>query len=142
MAWDEWEQLKTAAAVRHTTQTRLGSGGGSGGLRSDKAVWGKAGTDVRELREDIAQALAKMADGQTGLGKAPGCLTAAAQREVCDSWSRYVKDVSERCDTLAELFEKVGNDQLRTDQAIKDEITKLRVQYEDSPSVGGQREGR
>ena len=105
----------------------------SGKLRSDKAAWSKAGQTVGSLPENISKALAKLEDGQKGLGKDSGCLTAAAQRDVYDSWERYVKDVSGRCGALAGLLEKTGNDQLKTDQAIKAEITELKVEYEDTP---------
>ncbi|MEU8944613.1 hypothetical protein [Streptomyces sp. NPDC048489] len=57
-------------------------------------------------------------------------------------WERYVKDASARCDARAGLFEKVGNDQRRTVEAIKAEIAELEVQYEDTPAVGGQAGGR
>ncbi|MFI6404984.1 hypothetical protein [Streptomyces sp. NPDC050548] len=155
MAWEEWKQLKATAVDRHFARMQLNSlpmdpgGGGtssadtpSGRLRSDKAAWSKAGEGVGSLSENISRALAKLADGQKGLGKDSGCLTAAAQRDVYGSWERYVKDVSGRCDALAGLLEKVGNGQVRTDEAIKAEIAELKVQYEDTPAVGGQAGGR
>ncbi|MGW4673380.1 hypothetical protein [Streptomyces sp. NPDC004324] len=83
-----------------------------------------------------------MEDDQKSLGKDSGCLSAAAQRDVHDSWERYVKDVSARCDAPAGLFEKVGNDRMRTDEAIEAEIAELEVQYEDTSAVGGQAGGR
>ncbi|MDX5565949.1 hypothetical protein PYK79_25285 [Streptomyces sp. ID05-04B] len=150
MAWAEWEQLKAAAAERHTTQMQLNqlhadqgatsSGGGGGGvlkLRSDKAAWTKAGEDVGTLREDLDKAWAKMELGQTGLVKGTGCLTAAAQQDVHDSWKRYVKGVGEVCDGLAGVLEKAGNDQLRTDEAIEAEIAKLRTDYYGDPPAYG-----
>ncbi|MGV9940682.1 hypothetical protein [Streptomyces sp. NPDC003401] len=152
MAWEEWEQLKAAAAERHTTQMQLnqmpadqgggGSGGGVGKLRSDKAVWTKAGEDVGSLREDLGKAWVKAESGQTGLGKGTGILTAVAQQGVYDSWERYVKDVSEVCDGLAGVLEKVGNDQLRIDEVIEAEITKLKVEYYENVSADGQAKGR
>ncbi|MFF2128593.1 hypothetical protein ACFVW1_25020 [Streptomyces olivochromogenes] len=156
MAWDEWEQLKTAAVERHTTQMQLnqlpadpggstsgGSSVGAGKLRSDKAAWTKAGEGVGSLREDLGKAWVKVESGQTGLEKGSGCLTAAAQQDVYDSWRRYVKDVSEVCDGLAGVLEKTGNDQLRTDEAIKAEIAKLKTKYyEDTPATGGQAKGQ
>ncbi|MET8830820.1 hypothetical protein ABZX40_35270 [Streptomyces sp. NPDC004610] len=155
MAWEEWEQLKAVATERHTTQMRLnqlpadqgsaGSGGSGGGvlrLRSDKAAWTKAGEDVRSLREDLDKTWAKMESCQTGLGKESGCLASAAQQDVYESWKRYVRDVGGVCDGLAGVLEKAGNDQLRTDEAIKGEIAGLRTDhYEDTP-VGGQAKGR
>ncbi|WP_081237601.1 hypothetical protein [Streptomyces viridosporus] len=155
MAWGEWEQLKAAAAERHTTQTQLNQlpadqggtssgdrGGGADKLRSDKAAWTKAGEGVGSLRESLSKAWVKVESGQTGLGKGPGCLTAAAQQGVYDSWKRYVKDVGEVCDGLAGVLEKAGSDQLRTDEAIEAEIAKLKTEYYEDTPVGGQAKGR
>ncbi|MFG2882325.1 hypothetical protein ACGFYV_08375 [Streptomyces sp. NPDC048297] len=154
MAWEEWEQLKATAVERQSARMQLnhvlidpggtssGGGGVPGKLRSDKAAWSTAGNDVGDLRDNAGKALTKLNDGQKGLGKDSGCLTAAAQREVHTSWERYVGDVSGRCEKLAGLLEKVGNDQLRTDEAIKAEIAKVKTEYEDTPAVGGQSRGR
>ncbi|MFI9631027.1 hypothetical protein [Streptomyces sp. NPDC052042] len=155
MAWDEWEQLKTAAVERHTTQMQLnqlptdlrgstsgGSRGGAGDLRSDKAAWTKAGEGVGSLRKTLDKAWTKAELGQTGLGKESGYLTAAAQQDVYDSWRRYVKDVGEVCDELANVLEKSGNDQLRTDEAIKAEIAKLKTEHYEDPPAGGQAKER
>ncbi|WP_406727373.1 hypothetical protein WJ438_25930 [Streptomyces sp. GD-15H] len=151
MAWEEWEQLKTAAVERQSAQMRLNqlpadqggsSTGGvhgppSGGLRSDKAAWSKAGEGVGDLRENIGKALTKLADGQTGFDKGSGCLTAVAQQGVYDSWERRAKDISELCDGLAGVLEKTGSDLLRTDEAIEAEIAKLRVGSRDASAADG-----
>ncbi|MEU7054814.1 hypothetical protein [Streptomyces sp. NPDC046197] len=87
MAWQEWEQLKAAAAERHSARMRLNQlpgdqggtsasgSGASGRLRSDKKAWSAAGEGVGELRDNIGKALKKLEDGQTGLGKGSGCTT-------------------------------------------------------------------
>ncbi|MGW5739404.1 MULTISPECIES: hypothetical protein [Streptomyces] len=142
MPWEEWEQLKTAAAERHTTgmqlnQTEPDSGGDTGTLVSNKAAWAKAGHEVGSLREGISEALGKLSEGQNDLGADTGCQTAGAQKEVHKSWERYVKSVSRRCARLAGLLEKVGNDQLKTDEAIMAEIGNLKVDYGDTPAAGG-----
>ncbi|MEU2712632.1 hypothetical protein [Streptomyces sp. NPDC007205] len=150
MAWDEWEQLKAAAAERSTGRMQIdhlaepvgGGGGVTGKLRSDKAAWSKAGADVGGLRVTISKALAKLEDAQKGLGKDAECLTAAAQHEVHTSWESYIRNVSGRCGKLSDLLEKVGNDQLRTDDAISAEIAKLKTEYKDTSAVGGQAKGR
>ncbi|MET8408002.1 hypothetical protein ABZV34_07835 [Streptomyces sp. NPDC005195] len=152
MAWDEWEQLKTAAAERHTTQMQLNqlpadpggsTPGRSGGtLRSDKGAWTKAAEGVGDLRDNTGKALTKLDDGQTGLAKGSGCLTAVAQKGVYYSWERRMKDIGELCDGLAGVLEKTGNDQLRTDEAIKAEIAKLKVHSEDTATSGGSGKGR
>ncbi|MEV1062012.1 hypothetical protein [Streptomyces sp. NPDC050263] len=142
MAWEEWEQLKSAAADQHAAQMQLNHvpsdpGGGTGTLVSNKPAWSKAGQDVGSLRQDISKAMAKLTDGQKGLGEDAGCLTAAAQKDVHDSWETYVKNVSGRCGKLSGLLEKAGNDQLKTDEAIEVEIGNLTVEYADTPAVGG-----
>ncbi|MFD9436260.1 hypothetical protein [Streptomyces sp. NPDC060002] len=142
MAWEEWEQLKSAAADQHAAQMQLNHvpldpGGGTGTLVSNKPAWSKAGQDVGSLRQDISKATAKLTDGQKGLGEDAGCLTAAAQKDVHASWETYVKNVSGRCGKLSGLLEKVGNDQLKTDEAIEVEIGNLTVEYGDTPAVGG-----
>ncbi|MBL3671078.1 hypothetical protein JL475_35115 [Streptomyces sp. M2CJ-2] len=147
MAWDEWEQLKTAAAERQSAQMQLNQlpadpGGGTGTLISNRSAWTKAGTDIGSLREDIGKATAKLKDGQTGLGKESGCLTAAAQKDVHASWETYVKNVSGRCGKLSGLLVKAGNDQRQTDESVEAEIAKLEVAYADTPAVGGQGKGR
>ena len=155
MAWEEWEELKATAVERHSTRMRLnqlpadqgGSGTSSpsapsGKLRSDKSAWSKAGEGVGDLRDNTGRALAKLEHGQTGLGQGSECLTAAAQKGVYDSWERRLKDVAELCDGLAGVLEKTGNDQLRTDEAIRAEIAKLKVHSEETPASGDSGKGR
>lgn len=143
MTWDEWEQLKAAAAERHTAQMQLNQlpadpGGGTGTLISNKSAWTKAGTDIGSLREDIGKVTGKLKDGRTGLGKESGCLTAAAQKDVHASWETYLKNVSGRCGKLSGLLVKAGHDQRQTDESVEAEIAKLEAAYADTPAVGGQ----
>ncbi|WP_406007273.1 hypothetical protein OG440_14685 [Streptomyces sp. NBC_00637] len=146
MAWEEWEQLKSAAADQRSARMQLNhvplDPGGSGTLVSNKPAWSKAGQDVGSLREDVGKAMAKLTDGQKGLGEDTGCLTATAQKDVHSSWETYVKKVSGRCGKLSGLLEKAGNDQLKTDEAIEAEIGNLKVEYADTAAVGGQDKGR
>jgi hypothetical protein len=149
MAWEEWEQLKAAAEEQQSAHMRLNQlpadqggttssgtyGPPAGKLRSDKTVWSKAGEGVGDLRDNVGKALTKLEDKQTGLDRETGCLTAAAQQSVHDSWRRRLEDVSELCDGLAGVLKKTGNDQLRTDAAIKAEIAGLRVTSDDAPTA-------
>jgi hypothetical protein len=155
MAWEEWEQLKATAVDRNSARMQLNQlpadqgGGGtssagtpSGKLRSDKKAWSAAGEGVGELRDTAGKALTKLEDSQTGLDKGSGCLTAAAQKGVYDSWERRFKDISDLCDGLAGVLEKAGNDQLRSDHSIKAGIAKLRVRSEGGSAADGSGEGR
>ncbi|MER6104184.1 hypothetical protein ABT115_18105 [Streptomyces sp. NPDC001832] len=149
MAWDEWEQLKTDAVARGSTQMQLNQypadqGGGapasaaSEDLKSDKKAWVKAGEGVKGLKDGIGKALAKLDDGQAGLGDTGGCQSAAAQKELYDSWKKYVRDVSSRCDELGGLLERSGHDLSKSDETIKEELDKLKLKYEDTETAGGQ----
>ncbi|QNP69688.1 hypothetical protein IAG44_09695 [Streptomyces roseirectus] len=139
MAWDEWEQLKGAAAER--AGTRLNSlpsdAAGSGKLVSNRPVWTKAGQDVGALREDVTKALGQLSGGQQGLGADAGCETAGAQKQVYDSWARYVKDVGGRCEKLGALLGKAGSDLQKTDDSVLIDVQNLKVAYADTSAVGG-----
>lgn len=149
MAWDEWEQLKADAAERESTSMRLNqhpvgpgggtsAGAGSEDLKSDKKAWVKAGEDTTRLDEPIATALGKLEQGQSGLGEPTGSQGAAAQKELYDSWSKYVKDVRARCKTLGGLLLSSGHDLAKTDELLKGELDAVRVSYRDTEAVGGQ----
>lgn len=156
MAWDEWEQLKTEAAGRQSPGMRIdhldgpGASGGeggatssvTGGLKSTKAAWNKAGEGVGGLREGIGKALKRLEDGQAGLGSDAGCLCTGAQNDVYDSWVRYVKSVNERCGSIKDVLEKVGHDLLGTDEAVRSALAAIDTKYADTPAVGGQSAGR
>ncbi|MFE3739337.1 hypothetical protein [Streptomyces sp. NPDC059134] len=151
MAWDEWEQAKAEVAGRQDIAMRLNqvpadpgpsASAVTGGLKSSKKAWVTAGEGVGSLRKSVTTALTELEDGQAGLGTAAGCLSAAAQKEVYDSWKTYTKSVFERCGSLQSLLERVGNDQLKTDEAVKGEIDQLKKKYADTDALGGQSKGR
>lgn len=153
MVWDEWEQVKQAAAERHEAGMRLnqlppGDGPGpstssvTGGLKSTKQAWVKAGEGIGGLREGIGKALNKLEDGQKALGDEPGCLTAGAQKDVHDSWTRYIKSVNDRCGSIREILEQVGHDLLMTDQSVWSAFQAVDTTYADTPAIGGQGAGR
>ncbi|MVO90083.1 hypothetical protein GPA10_36365 [Streptomyces sp. p1417] len=142
MAWEEWEQLKAAAIARESSRMQLNQvppepGGDGGTLVSNKAAWSRAGHDVGSFREPLAGALRALSDGQGGLGADAGCRTGAAQKDVYDSWERYVERLGKRCGRLAGLLEKAGSDQYRTDESIMTAIGNLKVAYADTPALGG-----
>ncbi|WP_225836225.1 hypothetical protein [Streptomyces sp. NK08204] len=154
MSWDEWEQLKADAAARGSTHMQLnqavadGSGGGpapgagAGRLQSDKKAWAQAGGDTNGLTDDVTKALTKLDSGQDGLGDTAGCQSAATQKELYDSWKKYVGDVSARCAELGGLLARSGTDLSMTDADVKAELDKLKLKYQDTEPVGGQASGR
>ncbi|MDQ0985487.1 hypothetical protein [Streptomyces sp. V2I9] len=153
MAWEEWERLKQDASEHQGTRMQLnqyeaGDGPGpgtssvTGGVKSTKKAWNDAGAGVGALREAIDKAVGRLQEGQTGLGAADDCLTAGAQKAVHTSWDRYVKAVGKRCGSLKEILEKTGHDLLVTDEAVTAELNRIKVEYADTPAVGGQGTGR
>ncbi|MCE3033783.1 MULTISPECIES: hypothetical protein [unclassified Streptomyces] len=149
MSWDEWEQLKADAASRGGTGMRLnqtlpaGTGGDTAdGLKSDKKVWTKAGEDTKGLQDGLGKALGRLADGQSGLGDPAGCRSAAAQKELYDSWKKYVGDVNGRCGDLGGLLERAGRDLAMTDGEVKAALDKIKAKYVDTEAVGGQAQDR
>ncbi|MCX2184019.1 hypothetical protein KV205_26310 [Streptomyces sp. SKN60] len=151
MAWDEWEQIKAGAAGQQPAAMQLnhvpvepdaGPSQVTGGLKSSQKAWNTAGEGVGSLRGTIGTALTKLEDGQAGLGATTGCLTAAAQKDVYDSWKKYAESVSKRCGSLQGILQQVGRDVLTTDDAVKDEMDRLNKQYADTDAVGGQSKGR
>ncbi|WP_073952607.1 hypothetical protein [Streptomyces kebangsaanensis] len=153
MAWDEWEQLKQDAVHRHTARMQLdqyeaGDGPGpstssvTGGVKSTRREWSKAGENVDGLRKGVGKALNQLEDGQKGLGDKSGCLSAGAQKDVYDSWARYIKSVNERCGSVKEVLEKVGRDLLTTDGSVGSAFAAIAAKYADRPAVGGQGAGR
>ncbi|MEV7443669.1 hypothetical protein AB0O22_21455 [Streptomyces sp. NPDC091204] len=151
MAWDEWEQIKTGAGEGHVgmrlnhVPSDPGTGSPSavtGGLQSSKKAWTTAAEGVGSLRATIGTALTKLENGQTGIGSTAGCLSAAAQKDVYDSWKKYAESVSERCGALQGVLDQVGRDVLTTDEGVRAEMDRLNHTYADTDAVGGQAKGR
>ncbi|GGW30853.1 hypothetical protein GCM10010503_03080 [Streptomyces lucensis JCM 4490] len=153
MSWAEWEQLKADAAARASTQMRLNSipadpgGSSSGGglspqLKSKKQAWIKAGGDTKGLKDDIGKALTKLEEGQSGLGDTTGLQSATAQKELFDSWRRYVHDVSGRCGDLGGLMERSGHEFWMLDSDVKAQLDKISIKYQDTDPLGGHSKGK
>ncbi|GAB2931123.1 MULTISPECIES: hypothetical protein [unclassified Streptomyces] len=147
MAWDEWEQIKADAAANGPTTMQLNQapseggppgGGTAGDLKSDRKTWVRVGEGVTDLKGGIGKALTKLADGQAGLGDTTGSVSAAAQKELYDSWKKYVSDVRGRCEALGGLLQKTGHDLSKSDEEALADLKKLQVRYEDTEPVGGQ----
>ncbi|MEU3577750.1 hypothetical protein AB0H24_15230 [Streptomyces globisporus] len=142
MAWDEWEQIKADVAAKGPASMQLNQapseGVTSGDLKSNRKTWVRVGEGVTDLKGGVGKALTKLADGQTGLGDTTGSVSAAAQKELYDSWKKYVSDVRGRCEALGGLLQKAGHDLSKTDEEALADLEKLQVKYEDTKAVGGQ----
>ncbi|MFH9680717.1 hypothetical protein [Streptomyces globisporus] len=142
MAWDEWEQIKADVAAKGPASMQLNQapseGVTSGDLKSNRKTWVRVGEGVTDLKGGVGKALTKLADGETGLGDTTGSVSAAAQKELYDSWKKYVSDVRGRCEALGGLLQKAGHDLSKTDEEALADLEKLQVKYEDTKAVGGQ----
>ncbi|MFF9316917.1 hypothetical protein ACF1BP_02475 [Streptomyces sp. NPDC014735] len=146
MVWAEWEQLKADAAERGSTPMRLntqsatsgrGTPSGSEDLKSSKRAWVKAGEGTTHLVEAADTALRRLEEGQSGVNATAGSQGAAAQRELYESWSRYVKDVQSRCKSLGSLLQSSGHDLSKTDESLKCELDAFRSSYENTEALSG-----
>ncbi|MFD0371480.1 hypothetical protein [Streptomyces sp. NPDC127114] len=151
MAWDEWEQIKAERAGGPPAAMQLnqvpvepdaGPSAVTRGLKSSQKAWTTAGEGVGSVRGSIGTALTKLDEGQAGLGATTGCLSAAAQMDVYDSWKKYAENVGKRCGSLQGILQQVGRDVLTTDDAVKGEMDRLNRTYADTDAVGGQSKGR
>ncbi|WP_313750666.1 hypothetical protein [Streptomyces parvus] len=151
MSWDEWEQIKADVAANEPTRLQLNqapSDGGnsgaaaSGDLKSNWKTWVRVGEGVTDLKGGVGKALTKLADGQAGLGDTTGSVSAAAQKELYDSWKKYVSDVRGRCEALGGLLQKTGHDLSKSDEEALADLKKLQVKYGDTEPVGGQSKER
>ncbi|GHJ32519.1 hypothetical protein TPA0910_69520 [Streptomyces hygroscopicus subsp. sporocinereus] len=156
----EWAQAKADASA--DVSTRLASadgwnsGGNAGGLRSDKKAWSAAASGVGTLKEIVKTALTELERGQKspegfdplavipviGPTVAPGSQCVAAQREVYQSWKRYLDDVTGRCDALKGRLEKSGQNHYKNDKAVQGAFEELEKRYKDTPRAGGQSRAR
>ncbi|GAA0488031.1 hypothetical protein ABZ951_04780 [Streptomyces sp. NPDC046215] len=143
----EWAQLKHETSAGDGMQL-AGTGGtpgwdksASGGVKSGKNAWNTAGDGVGRLGGNVKQALTALEQGQKGTG-AQGVHSAAAQREVYQSWKRYLDGMAGRCAALKERLEKAGNHQYKGDQQIMEAFDEMKNRYKDTPDVGGRAGGR
>ncbi|MFE9637119.1 hypothetical protein [Streptomyces sp. NPDC006463] len=136
----EWAGLKQDAAAG--TQMRLasassdGGSGGSGDLKSDKAVWNRASQDLGGLATSVKTARTGLEDGQKGAAQ-PGVESATAQAELYESWKTYLDGLSGKCTGLQGPLEKAGTGQYENDEAIKGGFAQIDGQYKDTPATGG-----
>lgn len=150
MAWDEWEQLKAAAAAEAgSARMRLdqlapepSGGAGSGRLRSQKRAWTRAGQEVKHLQEDAGKGMACLKSGQAGLTATAGCQSAVAQKELYTSWAEYLQKLRRRCGELGGLLEQAGRDLSMTDAALVERMDRITIRYADTEAVGGQAAAR
>ncbi|MFF9347355.1 hypothetical protein [Streptomyces sp. NPDC014734] len=139
----EWTQLKQGVVRARTNlaSTTVAGGAGDADLVSDKKVWNRVGRDVGGLAVNTDKAGNALKAAQEGAA-ATSLESAAAQQELCQSWTRYLKDLTGKCRSLQGLLEKAGKDQYDNDQDFADELARLSGRYKDTPATGGSDGGK
>ncbi|MFQ6855595.1 hypothetical protein AAIB46_32655 [Streptomyces sp. 35M1] len=79
---------------------------------------------------------------QSGAAISADVLSGSAQKDVYQSWSKYIARVRDRCVALQGLLEKTGNDQFKNDDAIRAAFNELAKKYEDTDGGGHDRRAR
>lgn len=149
MAWEEWEQLKAAAARRHSEGMQIDqldapSGGGAGtsgspwphgssgatspDLRASKGPWTKASGVALELRSETDSGLTDLRTAHDGVkGGTDGFASTAALDEILPTWEKRLASVRDECHRLTGAFAKTGHVFGEVDPAVAGEVNKVRV---------------
>ncbi|NEB76322.1 hypothetical protein G3I40_13975 [Streptomyces sp. SID14478] len=135
MAWEEWEQLKSAAVDRHTAHMHLNSasvdGGystpttGSGGpdLLITDTPWTGAARVAKELRTSTDNGLTGLKKSDDGIGGGTeGFDCTAALKEIQPTWEARLTSVRDECDHLHDTLGKTGKKFGETDHKVKDKV--------------------
>lgn len=147
MAWDEWEQLKRAAAERHGTQMQLnqfpaditGDTGGAAStganvdLKASKGPWTRASGVAKELHLSAQSGLTELTDAHAGVGGGTdGFACTAALEEVRSSWDDRLTAVRDECDRLEGALARTGRDFGELDPSVAAKVGGVRVGHEPS----------
>lgn len=133
MAWEEWEQLKTAAAERHGTRMQLnqvpadiggsssGVGGGSvtGQLLHTHGPWTRAATVAEGLHTSTVKSKADLSLAHDDMASALGGLASLATlTAVLASWEERLGSVRDECSTLGPKLRQVAVDMGEADHSV------------------------
>ncbi|BAC72290.1 MULTISPECIES: hypothetical protein [Streptomyces] len=137
MAWDEWEQIKAAAAERRSTQMQLnqlpadqggstptggskpGLNGGSGTLRHSNGPWTHAAGTADDLRISTESTKKSLQSGHTGVSAgAEGLASLGALKTVLTSWEKRLEAVRDECESLEPKLRAVAKDMGEYDSAV------------------------
>ncbi|MFG3004012.1 amino acid ABC transporter permease [Streptomyces calvus] len=145
MAWDEWEQVKAAAAERHTAQMQLnqlpadqGGGtstgesktesGGSGTLRHSGGPWTRAAGTAGDLRISTESTNKNLLSGHAGVSKgAEGLASLEVLKSVLTSWERRLEAVRDECESLEPKLRAVAKEMGEREGAIAASVRAVSV---------------
>ncbi|MEV0735455.1 amino acid ABC transporter permease [Streptomyces sp. NPDC050549] len=137
MAWDEWEQMKAAAAERHSTHMQLnqmvpdsggsapasgaktGTGDDSGSLRHTNGPWGRAADTADDLKTSTESTKKSLQSSHTGVSSgASGLASLSALKTVLTSWENRLEAVRDECESLDPKLRAVAKDMGETDSTV------------------------
>ncbi|MFG2756792.1 amino acid ABC transporter permease [Streptomyces wuyuanensis] len=138
MAWDEWEQLKAAAAARHSTGMQLNQlpadrGGGtpsSGGprLKHSAQPWNRAAATASSLRTSTDKVKADLAAGHAGMaGGLTGLASLGSLKSVVSSWETRLGAVRDECEGLEPTLRQVAKELGGVDKEVGTKSNGVRV---------------
>uniref|UniRef100_A0AAU2V5G2 Amino acid ABC transporter permease n=1 Tax=Streptomyces sp. NBC_00003 TaxID=2903608 RepID=A0AAU2V5G2_9ACTN len=136
MAWDEWEQLKSAAAEKNSTQMRLNAGpgnsqggsGGTDGLKHADKPWTHAASVAHDLTEGAGSDMRDLTRAHENLPRATlglSCVTTLSS--VLESWDARLSAVREECGTLQPVLRQVAVDLGEVDAKAQQQVDAIRV---------------
>lgn len=142
MAWEEWEQLKAAAAERHTTQMRLNQlpadpggstsgtvgGGGAGTLKHSHGPWTRAAGAADDLRTGTGKSKTDLVTAHDGMESgAEGLASLGALQAVLTSWESRLGAVRDECESLGPKLLQVARDMGETDATVGAKADSVKV---------------
>jgi hypothetical protein len=133
VAWEEWEQLKTAAAERHGTRMQLnrvpaGGGSGTGRLRHTHGPWTRAATVADDLHTSTVKSKADLGLAHDDMaGSLAGLASLVTVKAVLASWEKRLGAVRDECSTLGPKLRQVAVDMGEVDQAVRTKAGAVQV---------------
>lgn len=125
MPWDEWDQLKAAAADKDSAQMQLngipeedrrllpqddGQSGGKG-LKHSSKPWNRAAATAHDLGIGTGTAKGSLTKGHAGMaGGLEGLASLAELKSVLTSWENRLKAVRDECEALEPKLRQVPKD--------------------------------
>jgi hypothetical protein len=141
MAWEEWEQLKSAAVERHPTHMQLNqlpadpggstsgnTAGGAGTLKHSHGPWTRAAGAADDLRTSTGNARTDLSSAHDGVGSgATGLTSLGALRSVLASWEKRLGAVRDECDALGPTLRQVAQDMGEVDVEVAAKADSVKV---------------
>ncbi|MFE4820828.1 amino acid ABC transporter permease [Streptomyces sp. NPDC056704] len=142
MAWEEWEQLKSAAVERHTTQMQINqlpadpggptgdnNGGGSAGtLKHSHGPWTRAAGAAGDLQISTGKSKTDLSSAHDGVGSgSEGLASLGPLKSVLVSWEKRLGAVRDECNALGPKLRQVAQDMGEVDAKVAAKADSVKV---------------